>query len=998
MNLTKRLTYEVAAIVVVTVIVAFPRVCKADRFDLPAAAVATLVPRLTPAPQAVAGLRDFSLSLDGEWQFNSAPPAEFWKSAPMNWKRIQVPGEWTMQGFTVAPNVAAGYTRTFVVPADWIGRRLKLRCDSIYSDAVVWINGREAGKHLGGFTPFELDVTDLLEPGKENRISIAVKNESLADTMASGSKYAAHPLGGILRKMYLLALPLVNVAGLQVSTKFDAAYRDATLRAELQIANEGTAPIAEAEAVFELIGPDKHPVAIAPTRVKLPPLAPGETLDRTVEISVAAPAQWDPEHPNLYVLKCRLLNGSAAMEMVERRFGFRQVEIRGNQMFINNHVVKLRGVCRHEVHPLLGRSPTPELWREDAELYAAGNCNFIRTSHYPPAEEFISACDEVGLMVEEEAPFCWAGKNNSVAARNYTLQAEFEMLQRDRSHPSIIQWSLANESQPWGTNFAIAVAPMRALDPTRPLTFEVASFSKNPQPPLDIDISHYPGPGTVTSEYANHPRPVLNGEYCHLNAYNRREQIGDPGLRDVWGLGMAHMWETMLAAQGCLGGSIWAAMDDTFFLPDGRTVGYGTWGPLDGWRRTKPEYWHMAKSYSPVRIVESNLVLASGDTSARLTVQNRSDFANLEEFKFAWTLAGKSGTAKASAIPGQSGVLTIPVTGDANGKLLEIRVTGPRGFMVDAYRFVIGGEKMETPPPLRMAGELKLVQDAKTISVSGNGFQFVFGADSGQLQMAREGQRELELSGPCLTLVPLDGEGGGTQITGHEPTFKPLWGLCTGWKASSVKAEQTGKTVTVKVEGTYVEAVGGYEMTIDGTGRLSVSWKFTLNNALNPRQTGVTFILPKDCQTLSWHRHGQWSWYPEDHIGRTDGTTPAFYQHPFCGLAGPRTQPTWPWSQDQNEYGCNDFRSTKFNIFSAALTNPTGTGLRAVAAGDRHAHAWIDGDHAFLLVPNYANDGAEKFFKSTRAIPNRPIAKGGDATGSVQVELVSPNPHGLNSK
>ena len=188
------------------------------------------VPRLTPAPQSEPGVSDFRSSLDGEWQFNPAPAEEFRKSAPADWKPIQVPGEWTVQGFTVAPNMAAGYTRKFTTPADWQGCRVKLRCDAIYSDAVLWINGREAGRHLGGFTPFEVDVTDLLAAGKENRIAIAVKNESLADTLASGSKYAVHPLGGILRKIYLLALPSANIASLQTSTHFDAAYRDARWR------------------------------------------------------------------------------------------------------------------------------------------------------------------------------------------------------------------------------------------------------------------------------------------------------------------------------------------------------------------------------------------------------------------------------------------------------------------------------------------------------------------------------------------------------------------------------------------------------------------------------------------------------------------------------------------------------------------------------------------------------------------------------------------------
>ncbi len=196
----------------------------------------------------------------------------------------------------------------------------------------------------------------------------------------------------------------------------------------------------------------------------------------------------------------------------------------------------------------------------------------------------------------------------------------------------------------------------------------------------------------------NEGRPILFGEYCHLNAYNRREQIGDPGLRDAWGLGLSKMWELMGSAQGCLGGSIWAAMDDTFFLPDGRTDGYGTWGPLDGWRRPKPEYWHVTKAYSPVRIVDESLATPVNGEPLHLTVENRSDFVDLNEFTFNWTLAGKTGVEKSAGAPGAKGKLAIPVTGDVAGKSLEIRITGPRGFMVDAFiASLSAAKKIEMP-------------------------------------------------------------------------------------------------------------------------------------------------------------------------------------------------------------------------------------------------------------------------------------------------------------
>ncbi len=607
-------------------------------------------PRISPIPSVVQRIASPQLPLDGDWKFHPAPPPGFEKfdaAQTRDWRNIHVPGEWVMQGFDVKPGTAAAYWREFDIPADWNGMRIKLRCDGVYSDATVSVNGKPAGAHIGGFTPFELDVTNLAVRGQRNIIVLAVKNESLADSLASASQYACHPLGGITRKLRLIALPPVNLSTLHVNTTFGPDFRDATLAVELRAANESGVPPASLAANLALTSPDGKTVPLSPTHVPL------DKLVARVSIPVAAPDKWDNEHPNLYTLTVTLNYEGKIAEQVKQKFGFRQVEVRGNQLFVNNVPIKLHGVCRHETHPLLGRSLTPALDRQDAAIFRDGNCNFIRTSHYPPAEEFIEACDELGMFVEVEAPFCWADRTHLTAAQvpGLVTRQELEMLEFYRNHPSVTHWSMGNESErAWKDYFLPAAKLFKHLDPSRPINYSSIRYGME-DGFCDIGNHHYPGPGGP-EKYAASARPVVFDEFCHLNCYNRRELATDPGLRDLWGPGLAQMWEKMRKSRGCLGGSIWAGIDDTFFLPNGDTVGYGAWGPIDGWRRQKPEFWHMKKAYSPLRLGEEAL---PANQPVRLSVENRHDFTNLSEIRFVWKLDDLSGTAAASAAPGQTG-------------------------------------------------------------------------------------------------------------------------------------------------------------------------------------------------------------------------------------------------------------------------------------------------------------------------------------------------------
>ena len=256
------------------------------------------MPRLSPRPVAVTGIRSPLVSLDGSWKFNSQPPDGFEKfsAAQTNsWAKIQVPGEWVMQGFEVAVNSAAAYWREFQIPADWKGKRIKLRFNTVHSDCRVFVNGREVGAHEGCFTAFELDVTDAVKPGG-NTLALTVKNESTADVIASATQYAAHQLGGITRKVQIFALPETNVASQILTTTFDKAFKDAELDIHLDIANESTLDGAVVtrfqlmDTAGKVVFNETRPVAAVPA---------GQWVAAEFSIPVPAPMKWDSEHPYL---------------------------------------------------------------------------------------------------------------------------------------------------------------------------------------------------------------------------------------------------------------------------------------------------------------------------------------------------------------------------------------------------------------------------------------------------------------------------------------------------------------------------------------------------------------------------------------------------------------------------------------------------------------------------------------------------------------------------
>ena len=625
--------------------------------------------------------------LNGQWKFDysespAEAPADFYEEDydTSCWDDIPVPCSWQMLGYgrpqytnvqfpfpadpprVPTDNPTGSYRRDFFVPESWYGKQIFLRFEGVDSAFYVWVNGVEVGFSKGSRIPAEFDITECVRSGV-NSVSVRVYQWSDGSYCEDQDMWW---LSGIFRDVYLIAAPQVSIWDSRVRTTFDSDYKDATLSLSAELHNYSSESATGFTLDAVLLADAKQVVAETSSDVSVD--ASGQA---TVDISmpVTGPRKWSAETPYLYTLLLTLKDSSgAAVEVVPIRVGFCQVEIKGGNLLVNGVPIMFKGVDRHEMHPDFGRAVPMETMVKDIFLMKTHNVNAVRTSHYCDDPRWYDLCDYYGIYLIDECDLethgfgmlkDWHGNPADEPDWKAACVDRMErMVLRDRNHPSVILWSLGNESN-LGRNHDAMSKHTKELDPGRPVHYEgdqklrtVDVFSQM-YTNLDYVIKFGKGEDNIVrwdgemipQKYKD--MPFILCEYAHAMG-------NGPG-------GLTEYWDAFYTYPRLQGGFIWEWVDHGIrrFTADGEE--YFAYGgdfgdyPNDGNfvcdglifpnRVPSPGLIEYKKVIEPVKVEPIDL------KSGRFKLINRYDFQNLDVLHLAWSITADGKVLVSGTVP-----------------------------------------------------------------------------------------------------------------------------------------------------------------------------------------------------------------------------------------------------------------------------------------------------------------------------------------------------------
>lgn len=961
--------------------------------------------RLDPRPalvpyadrdQAVAGdatASPYRVGLSGQWKFRWSPspaerPLEFFEPSydVSAWDDTPVPSNWQRQGYGLPiyidlgypfeanqphvpeKNPVGSYRREFTVPDGWDDRRVLLHFGAVKSAFYVWVNGTRIGYSQGSKTPAEFDITDALKAGK-NTLAVEVYRWSDGSYLEDQDFWR---FAGIEREVYLYSTPTVRIrdvfarAGLEGTT--------GTLSVDVELHNVTDRPSDRAVEI-ELVRDGK---TVLSQRGSLRVGASGRT-QITLDARLPNALPWTAETPNLYRLLISQRDGDRTTEVLSTRVGFRNVRIQGGQLRVNGTAISIRGVNRHEHDPVAGHVVDEASMIKDIELMKRHNINAVRTSHYPNEPRFYELCDQYGLYVIDEANIeshGYAGDDEkSLAKKPEWLNAHLDrmqrMVERDKNHPSIIGWSLGNESGD-GENFEALYAWTKRRDPTRTVQYEPAQA----KPHSDIFAPMYRTIDRI-EEYAktNPQKPLILCEYAHAMG----NSVGN--LKDYW-----DVIERYPALQG---GFIWDWVDQGLLehTADGRPYfAYGgDYGPpetpsdanfcINGLvaadRKPNPHIYEVEKVYQPVEV--RPIDLAKG----LVEIENEYDFTDLSRLRPSWVLE-EDGIRIAggdlppiSLPPHRTTQITLPLPKLRHAPGVEHFVTVsfrtrqaaplvPSGHRVGWDQLALPGARDGQRLRERSMPRLTAHQDDAAIQIEGQAFAIRFDRRLGTISAWTVGKTKLVRSGPQPNFwrPPNDNDVGNKM-----PERLAVWRTASlEREVVSAKLVSSSRNRAVVEVVTRPPNVGTHRTryTIFGSGDVTLDVSFEPEGTLPelPR-FGMAMTLPASFDRIQWFGRGPHESYWDRQTGAPVGV--------YAGTV----------SEQAHAYVRPQETGNKTDVRWMELRNADGVGLAVFGEPLLSASAWPFKMEDLEGRQRHATDVPQRDFV-TLNLDHRQMGVGGD--------------------
>ncbi|HTQ37589.1 MAG TPA: beta-galactosidase GalA [Pirellulales bacterium] len=535
------------------------------------------------------------LLLDANWKFHlgddwpgalhldkagvAGGPASDKLFSDVTWRTVNLPHDWAVElPFDRAADASHGfkpvgpgydktsigwYRRTFDLPASDSGKRIWLTFDGVFRDATVWVNGWLVKRHEGGYYPFREDITDVVHFGGRNLVAVRVDATKFEGWFYEGA--------GIYRHVWLdkTAPVAIGPDGVFVYSKFEknVPSEQAEISVEASLLNSLPNP-ATAVVSCEVVSPEGETVARFKNSAEL---ARESQSMVTFSSKLSSPVLWSPESPKLYKLLTTVSVADKTVDQTEIMFGIRTVGFdTKNGFLLNGKPYELYGTCNHQDHAGVGSALPDALQEFRVKKLKEFGCNAIRTAHNPPTPELLDACDRLGMLVMDESRLLGSDSEN--------LRKWNDQIRRDRNHPCVAIWSIANEEfavqdSPQGTAVANTMQNLaKHLDPTRPVTYaapegdnfwginsviEVRGWNYHPGPDMDKYHAEHPIQPNVGTEQAS--------TTCTRGIYEMNTARGYVPAYDhtpsQWAQSAESWWSWFADRPWLSGGFVWTGFD-----------------------------------------------------------------------------------------------------------------------------------------------------------------------------------------------------------------------------------------------------------------------------------------------------------------------------------------------------------------------------------------------------------------------------------------------------